>query len=256
MATGLQIHLDASQIAPVADGTAVTTWADVSGNGRNADEVVGTAPTYQSTGLGGQPSLRFGGSGSIRSTFEPADDFSVANGSTVFFVGFSSSTGTAQRTLISIDGGSGNNQTFAYLNRFATGSLFASFDGSSGNNDSGDTLSGPYNNGNPFLFAFSGDPTGTPTVSQRANGGAQTLAYEESVDTGDIDDYTVASLNGGNSNLFVGDIAEILVYNRILSTAEIEQNEAFLLNKYAIPEPSVMALSLVGMLCLFRRNRV
>ncbi len=254
--SGLQIHLDASQITPVADGTSVTTWADQSGNGRDANDVVGTAPTYRSSSIGGKPAVRFTG-GSIRSTFAPGDDFAVTAGTTVFIV--AATTTGVQRAMLSIDANNGtteqNNQFFAYINRFSTtGSLFASFDGSSGNNSETEDLNGPYNDGDPYLFTAVGDPTGSGTVSLRANSGAQTNSYTETVGVLPVDDYTVGALNGGNSNLFSGDIAEIVVYNRVLSAPEISQNEAFLQAKY-VPEPSTAVLALLGLLAIGRRRR-
>ncbi len=57
------LWLDASQIAGLSDGGAITTWTDASGNGRNATQA-GTAtlkPTYKTAILNGKPVVRFDG---------------------------------------------------------------------------------------------------------------------------------------------------------------------------------------------------
>lgn len=61
-----------------------------------------------------------------------------------------------------------------------------------------------------------------------------------------------------NAQTYTGYIGEILVYNRVLNLAEIEQVEGYLYDTYVIPEPSVYA-SLLGLaalvLILLRRRR-
>jgi hypothetical protein len=41
-------------------------------------------------------------------------------------------------------------------------------------------------------------------------------------------------VNSNASNLFSGDIAEVLIYNRALSTSERQQVEQYLLNQYGL----------------------
>jgi len=60
----------------------------------------------------------------------------------------------------------------------------------------------------------------------------------------------------GEGETFAGNIAEVMVFSRVLSGAELEQVESYLGQKYfGVPEPSSAILMLVGMLGLARRKR-
>ncbi len=60
----------------------------------------------------------------------------------------------------------------------------------------------------------------------------------------------------GEGETFAGNIAEVIVFSRVLSGAELEQMESYLGQKYfGVPEPSSAVLLLFGMLGLARRKR-
>ena len=59
---GAGLVLDARRLTGLNDGDAVSTWSDVSGNGRNATGVGTERPLYKTAIQGGQPVLRFDGS--------------------------------------------------------------------------------------------------------------------------------------------------------------------------------------------------
>ena len=67
---GLLFWLDAAQITGKADGDPLTSWADASGNGRNAVTTVGS-PVYRSDGINGHPAVRFGESGIAEMYLDP-----------------------------------------------------------------------------------------------------------------------------------------------------------------------------------------
>ena len=56
--TGLRVWLDASTLA-LAHGAEVTSWPDLSGNGKNFGAVAGTAPAFQAAGQNGLGTVRF-----------------------------------------------------------------------------------------------------------------------------------------------------------------------------------------------------
>lgn len=64
------------------------------------------------------------------------------------------------------------------------------------------------------------------------------------------EDHLYIRIGGGSTSpgndapalFFEGDIAEILIYNRLLSQAEIDSVSNYLYNTHVIPEPSTYAL--------------
>lgn len=64
---GAGLVLDARRLTGLNDGDAVSTWADVSGNGWDATSSSTQRPLYKTSIQGGQPVLRFDGSNDILS---------------------------------------------------------------------------------------------------------------------------------------------------------------------------------------------
>lgn len=58
---GLQMWFKADAITPVADGTALSTWSDSSGLGRNLTSASTARPLYKTNMLNGLPSVQFDG---------------------------------------------------------------------------------------------------------------------------------------------------------------------------------------------------
>ena len=91
------LWLDANDSSTITIATGVSTWADKSGNGKNATQ--GTAanqPTYSSTGFNSKPTIQFDGTN---------DSFSLAgitqtSGQNVFAVVDTTLIGTSYRVLL------------------------------------------------------------------------------------------------------------------------------------------------------------
>lgn len=242
--TGLQVRYDADAITGLSNGDPVSAWADTSGNGR--DMTVFNAlnsPTYIASGMNGLPVLRFTND-PLGATFA-GNTFSTSAGLTMFAV-FQTTTNSSTQTLISLDqSGGGVNQAFMYANRWQTGDLFASFDAGSGDNDETQNLEAGYNDGLAHVFTAIG--TSPSTVTLRADGGAEVLSHSDGVGSVTIDGLSVGSLNAAASAFYTGDIAELLVYNRVLTGGEITQVEGYLIEKWgAVPEPSTWMLGLAA----------
>lgn len=251
---GLQVHLDASTITGVADGAEFGSWNDQSGNGRHATAAGAAQPSYVAAGIGGLPAVRFDGTNDGLGSVFVGNTFIPTGNS--FFIIFRS-TQTTQGTFISLNpSGSGVNQGFAFINRFdSAGSLLATFDTASGNNNNTQDLSSGSNNGAGHLFTAVGGGGASTPVTLRADGGLFTNTFTETPQLTAVDAYSVGVLNDLATTRFSGDIAEILVYNRTLTPAEIAQNESTLLAKYSIPEPSVVALGALAMPFFMARRR-
>jgi hypothetical protein len=66
--SGRQLHLDASSISGLADGATVSFWSDISGQGHHADGVSGD-PSYVAVGPNGQPVVNFDGNDGLFTSY-------------------------------------------------------------------------------------------------------------------------------------------------------------------------------------------
>jgi len=204
----------------------VTAWADQSGNGRNASSSIGTRPTFVSNTLNSKPVLRFDGAGqqmaltsSIGGTeysiFIVCKNNDNTNGS-MFFWSTDSNYG---KYIASITSESYNASA---RNKF----ILSENDVGSGEGDSIIAWSSAEVNNNYFI--------GTATQ----NGGGK--AYSNSsggVDSvGTFDESNTFDLIGGYGFGYEldGDVAEIISYNRAVTSTERQQVETYLKGKYAI----------------------
>jgi hypothetical protein len=132
---------------------------------------------------------------------------------------------------------------------------------------------GAYANGNStvaqnttYLYSstFDGTQTGIARLSLAINGTPETLSGltgAPAATTGSITRMTVGIYDSGNFPL-TGNIAEIVIFNRVLTATEYNQvgyalAQTYGLNTAFVPEPGTFAMLLFGgvMLWCFRRNR-
>lgn len=208
--------------------------------------------------VNGRRAIRFDGTSDAMSSSFGANTF-TPSGTTIFVV-FRTTT-TLQQTFVALRATSGlndgANQAFTFISRYSsTGSLFGSFDGTSSDNTSTQDLNTSANDGAPHLFAASTTSGSGATVTLRADGGEVTNTYADTSQDNPVDLYSVGALVNLSSNRLAGDVAEILIYNRTLTPAEVAQNQAFLTAEYGIPEPGSAGLLAVATAALLARRRV
>jgi len=201
---GLSMHLKADGIAGKTDGDRIDIWPDSSGNGNDATQPsASTRPTYISQGLNGRAVLRFDG----------VDDMMVfpeiADIRTVFFVLKEDAGATENwRPMISHSTSErwhrGENKNFWSV-RWGMPEVY-----------NGQTTV----NGDPVDGTSTKIPTEFAVISHTttANAPANQIGRDR----------------GFTNRVWDGDIAEILVYNRPLTSEEHNSVGFYLADKYAI----------------------
>lgn len=204
--SGLINRWRADSIA-LAQGAAVSSWPALTGSAVLTQSTGAAQPSYQTAGMNSQPTVRFDGS----SDYMTAATTSTAQPVTVVMV--LKLSVSAQQQLV--QAGS--------LQLFSNGSVWAVNTGST-------SLTG-------------GTPGTSPTVvTMTATGGTATV-YDKgtqviSGSSGTTDLGTplqIAAFGTSTRSRFLnGDIAEVLVYNKVLSAAERSTVHSYVQDRYAI----------------------
>jgi hypothetical protein len=226
--SGLSLWLKADAGVTLS-GADVTAWADQSGNGKNAVGA-GTLPTLQSNAINGLPAIRFNNGYDI-GRFVISSSFNLKNSSAFVVV-----------KQLNIDNSYPRFLSFPSLNNLdynADDGLCILF------NNGVPQLQLTSNNNNAFienevannvfaLVSYKIDNSGN--MSLFYNGGSEATSQNSNMASqnglGEI--YIGQSQSNIGSEGLYGDIAEIVMYNRAVTTIERQQVEAYLNTKYAI----------------------
>jgi hypothetical protein len=207
---------DVSGTIPAANLSPVALWKDKSGYGNDMNDIA-TGVEYLTSGIGGLPGCFSPLSGSMQTS-----SYVKTGDATVFIVSVA-------------DNGNGT-----LFNHDSAGNVGLAID-SLGNISwhSGNTLNNIriLNHETPFIFY------GTMKKGQLLTG---TYIDATGVQTGYTIENVTVSVGVANILLCTGiDVAygEVIYYNRVLSTAEIQENAAYLSSKWRIPIPTVNPFS-------------
>lgn len=203
--------------------TAITQALDRSGNGNHTDVQATTTkrPTWAAAQLNGLSTATFDGGDTLAL---PSALYTLANGNNTVFTVSQTGSGTNARIITLSEAGSSR----LYVgNASATAVEYQS---------STSVGVGPNVTANPNIYnLFTGFRSGT-TQSISVDGGTA------ATNTGGLDESGVdAAFIGSRADTglyLTGGIAEILIYNRALSVAEINQVELYLANKWGIYHPN------------------
>ena len=216
---GLALWLKADAGVTLFGGN-VTAWADQSGNGKNATAI--QAPLYATNSINGKPALVFANNAYLTTS----NIFNGANPRTMFAVYY-------------IDSENYSNTVIAQSNEDSTdmGTYFM-------------LQSRIDQDSSPYLAGYVDDLSGPPYVNQELLLGmadydgttARLFKNGTLVDSGAKTYEThngelyigACNINGSVVEFFAGKIAELVVYNRVLTTSERQQVEAYLNSKYQI----------------------
>ena len=213
--SGLKLWLKAESLA-LNDGDAVGTWTDSSGNGDNASQVTtANKPTYKTNILHTYPVVRFNGTNSYMTMSSDA----VSSGAFTFIavVVLRGSPCSYCPVYISAQSNSGERVCLK-----TSGSNWGTYTGTDGNANSALSSVNTYlltqnYNGTTTFFFKNGSADGSAGGTPHGSGNSSTLGAENQA-----------------SRFSQIDIAEMILYNTALSTADRQTVEGYLNMKYAI----------------------
>jgi len=211
---GLVLHLDAGSITGIADEAKINTWPDISGQGNDATQsTADSQPIYVAS------SPNFNGNSVVR--FDGTDDWmtlpstAVTVGSfTAFAVAKYNYTENNQYIMNGQDGSGNDRIRFEWDNTQAE-PLFEYRAGSSGWLD----ITTP---GDTELHVFAITSTVEGFLDGVSLGTAANTSNENPTS------FNIGSYNRGEKDFFDGELAEFVIYNRVLSSDEITQVSNFL----------------------------
>lgn len=231
-AAGRLLVLDAQTAAlQFANGASVTTWSDISGNARHAAANGAATPVLATNAVNGKPALRFDG---------VDDHFSLPSGFQDFTAGMSlyvvmrPSALTNAFKIFALGNGAGAQniglgragQTagFQFFNTNASGE-FSWFNTSSGLTAGETSLISVHQDGGT---------AGNLSYAEVAKNGVALLGQTVFVPPVATRSLNYIANTYWNDGMFQGDIAEIILYNRKLSSQENSAIQTYVANKYGL----------------------
>ena len=223
----LSLWLDATQRIEVDEDSRIISWGDASGSSLDGQQPIDAVqgertirPLYVADGLNGKPTLRFNGKNQyLKLTSAPLSDQSF----TMVTVATDTSVNEGHRELISNWNSRGRSVNSLFLGSTRGGVIRLS-----DNFANGGTL---LNRGQPFILGAINAADSAVTFQ---NGGklAQAPPLTERVLAGP---WVIGTQGNINGEYWLGDISEILIYDRALSEPELRQIWGYLSHKYNIP---------------------
>ena len=223
-------------VTAATNGQTVQQWNDQSGNGNNVTQTVaGNKPVFQTTQIGGQPAIYFDGAAGAKYLNNTVSNLVTTGAArTTFIVSKINTASTTGGTIFTFRRTATIHSLSLGLN---AGVNYVYTDGVTAANNASAPASLFTDAKNPFIATYS-NGTGSQ-IGFRFNGIPQTVSQVGIVST---ETGTAGFTIGGRedyANWWQGLIAEVIVYNRTLTVAEIQQVESYLQTKYTIASPPV-----------------
>ncbi len=225
----LSVWLKADAITGLNDGDAVTTWNDSSASANNVTEATTSQkPLYKTAIVNGLPVVRFDGTDDV--LVASVNVFDLASGYTIFAViSFSTlNDGTLLSTANFVTGDNGelirvrNDTSQGELRIFSGGSSF-------------DTSTNSVPTGTSLLTVVNSSVSGGGSAALNTyRNGTSILSTTASRSTTNTHNLTVGRVEELFGTSFNGDIAEIIIYNSVLSDTARIAVEGYLASKYRI----------------------
>jgi hypothetical protein len=236
IATGLRLWFDASQITGLSDGNAVVQWNDVSGHSNHAAQgTSGSRPTYRANVVNGRPVVRFDGGDQLAISNSDALELTNNRASlTIFTVASLTSVDGTVRNIVFFSTGAGSG-----LTRVKVGQRSGPTWSVSGRRLDADSLAnilgGTASTGFKQLSAWVDWANSDASLYLNGSSIASTTSWLTSGNTQATNSVAVTIGDaGGGGEAWVGDIAEILVYDTALNSTDRQTVEDYLSDKYGL----------------------
>jgi hypothetical protein len=238
--TGLRLWLKADAITGLSDGAAVATWSDSSGLSNDAANSAGASqPTYQTNEVNGLPCVRFDGTDD-RLDVANANMLAASNnaaGFTAFAYVNLSSAGTVGRNIFSLSSGTdGTAVRVKFGQRVTTGNWYLSARRLDA--DTAQVLEGGLTQTGWQIITVVSDWANSDADIWRGRASeASTTAWLTSGNTSATNALAcrIGSAPSAGSEFWIGDIAELFVYDNEVSAADQQALWDYLQAKYAPP---------------------
>lgn len=218
------------------DGDPIGTWPDSSGGSHDLTQATGTQkPTLKTGIINSLPVARFdGGDIIVNSAF----DLSATDKATVFAVLKATSAATAQ---VFLEHGVNTNTTNPGFGFYIAGQTANNIQAAVGKAAGGiaarSTTVSPGTVFNILAAVYDRALTGAQQATPRLNGIAISVTDDATNDvTGNFGNVSLnVGARSGVAAPFTGDIAELIIYNRVLSDSELNQIGGYGSSRYALP---------------------
>ena len=244
--TGLQLWLKADAMFPTNEwsdkhGTPIGdtalggggAWKDFSGNGRDAVQTVAASkPRWLMGGMGGQPYIRFYGNDYLEIPHSP---FLNSEEFTVFTV--STTHQTPDGYVISSQ--DATNEGYALLFNYSGAYKQKTEWGDTTSGAALQAVNAGANGANIHVMKFEDTDADaqTDSLNLRRNGHDITTRSGIDITPSGTAAFTIGRDRISSGHYLVGGVAEILVYNRALTSSEVHQVEGYLSRKYNVNLP-------------------
>jgi hypothetical protein len=227
--SGLKSWYKADNGAIVSSGS-VTTWKDVSGSGSDASQSTSTAqPTYNSSAINGLPAVVFNGTSDYLNM--PAGFSNFASGLSIFLVTKPTTWAYGQRVFAFGNTNTSGSNCLVLEEPTNTSLSFDQFD--SGGNVASVVSNSAVTLGSYQLYEITHDGTSTGTMYADAVQIAKNTAMYSTSSINPNYNYLGCAI--GVNGFFAGEVAEVLIYNRLLTNSERLGVEEYLSGRYGFP---------------------
>jgi len=226
--SGCILWLRANGIIGLGDGDSIATWSDESGNGHDATEAT-NQPTYETNELNGLPVVRFNGSNDKLSIA----DWGAINDAnfTVFIVAKPNSTTQFAPVFIKTNMAS-YGSGFGLIKYNTTANAYRWFMNSW--DTSHYSVDFTWTENNWKINCFRWDSVDPKNIEVFLNGVSQGTDTNVANFPGTDADFPIVMGVGFGGAAMAEDVAEVILYDSLLSSGNMETVETYLNDKYAI----------------------